>query len=543
MRTTPVAIVLGIAVFGFAGSVRAADETVAKSKIVSVSLFKNGLAIVKREATLGKPGVYVLDDVPQPVHGTYWIESTGSVESVVKMRDVEVPATETVPGNLQEDLAGKKVTIHFKGENRPPVLGTMMKFKKPKVEEGAGAGMRVEMPSRFLVLQTAKGRTYVEASEIAYFEAENPDETVIRRQPRLLLTLGDTNKEETKVAITYLTRGMAWAPSYKLDITDPKTLLLEQQAVIKNELADLDGAEVKLISGYPSVQFAHVTSPLSTRTSWAAFFQELGNSRWRNNDMLDNSFTGQGFAMNNAAFNRSPVGLSLGATPTGEGVDLHYQSIGKRTLAEGESLALTVARGKTPYERIVEWLVPDTRNEYGQEAGARGRGDEPDDGGDSAWDALKFKNPLPFAMTTGPAMVVADGKFNGQRSTYWVNAGEETVLRVEKALSIRTRALENEEVKNAGDGRDFVWIGGRHFRKSLVEGELAVSNHRNETIQLVLRRRFSGDLIDSDGNPKSSLREEGVYSVNKRNELLWTLSLKAGEERKLKYRYTVLVAN
>jgi len=538
MRTT-LAIALGIAVFGIAGSVRAADEVPAKSKIVSVSLFKNGLAIVKREATLGKPGVYVLDDVPQPVHGTYWIESTGSIESVVKMRDVEVAATETVPGNLQEDLAGKKVTIHFKGENRPPVIGTMIKFKKPKTEEGAGGEMRVEMGSRFLVLQTGKGRTYVEASEIAYFEAENPDEKVIRRQPRLLLTLGDTNKEETKVAITYLTRGMAWAPSYKLDITDPKTLSLEQQAVVKNELADLDGAEIKLISGYPSVQFAHVTSPLSLRTNWTNFFQELGNRRWRDNDFTSNSVMAQqGFANNPGI----PFNIGLGATPTGEGVDLHYQSIGKRTLAAGESLAMTVARGKTSYERIVEWLVPDTRNEYGQEVGARGRGDEPDDGGDSAWDALKFKNPLPFAMTTGPAMVVADGKFNGQRSTYWVNAGEETVLRVEKALSVRTRALENEEIKNAGDGRDFVWIGGRHFRKSLVEGELAVSNHRNETIQVVLRRRFSGDLIEADGNPKSSLREEGVYSVNKRNELLWTLPLKAGEERKLKYRYSVLVA-
>jgi hypothetical protein len=29
-----------------------------------------------------------------------------------------------------------------------------------------------------------------------------------------------------------------------------------------------------------------------------------------------------------------------------------------------------------------------------------------------------------------------------------------------------------------------------------------------------------------------SLREEGVYSVNKRNELLWTMTLKPGEERR-----------
>jgi hypothetical protein len=241
------------------------------------------------------------------------------------------------------------------------------------------------------------------------------------------------------------------------------------------------------------------------------------------------------------ASNRSsPYGLSLGAAPVGEGVDLHYQSIGKRTLAEGEALDLSVARAKADYERIVEWLVPDTRNEHGQHVDRRGQEPE-EESGDSAWDALKFKNPFTFAMTTGPATVVADGKFNGQRTSYWVNAGEETVLRVNKALSVRTRAVEHEELKN-GDSREIVWIGGRQFRRSTVEGELELGNHRQETIKVLLRRRFSGELLSADGEPKKSLREEGIYSVNTRNELLWSFSLKAGEVKKLGYRYTVLVA-
>jgi hypothetical protein len=65
---------------------------------------------------------------------------------------------------------------------------------------------------------------------------------------------------------------------------------------------------------------------------------------------------------------------------------MHYQSIGKRTLAEGDALTLTVARGESAYERIVEWLVPDTRNEYGQHVGRSG--DEGDESHDTAWDAL-----------------------------------------------------------------------------------------------------------------------------------------------------------
>ncbi|VTR99729.1 Marine sediment metagenome DNA, contig: S01H1_L03407 (Fragment) OS=marine sediment metagenome GN=S01H1_10240 PE=4 SV=1: DUF4139 [Gemmata massiliana] len=499
-----------------------ADEPPVKSKIVSVDLFKNGLAIVKREVTLGKAGSYSVDDVPQPVHGTFWIDSTGTVEAVVKMRDVEVPVSEAPPGNLQDDLAGKKVTVHFKGDKRAPAAGVMMKIKPAKGEEAAA--------SRFLVLQTTKGRVYVDPSEVASVESEDAGDKVIRRRPQLVLTLPNNDRPETKVTIRYIAHGLSWAPSYRIDISDPKTLQLEQHAVVRNELADLTGAEVRLISGYPSVEYAHVRSPLAPRTSWANFFSELAGYRAREIDALGNSISSQQRVTSNPWSGRAE--LALGATPSGEGVDLHYQSIGPRTLAEGDALALTVAKGKSEYERIVEWMVPDTRNAYGQPENA-GEGD--------AWDALKFKNPLPFPMTTGPATVTANGQFNGQRTSYWVNSGEETLLRVEKALSVRTRATENEQLNKDGSGRDLIWIGGRQYRKTTVEGELAVSNHRKETISVLVRRRFSGELIQADASPKQQLREEGVYSVNKRQELVWTLPLKGGEEKKLKYSYTVLM--
>ena len=87
-----------------------------------------------------------------------------------------------------------------------------------------------------------------------------------------------------------------------------------------------------------------------------------------------------------------------------------------------------------------------------------------------------------------------------------------------------------------------VYVGGRAYRRVTVAGELLLSNHRKEEVTVVLRRRFSGDLLHADGDPKTSLREEGVYSINKRSELLWTFKLAAGGEKKLTYRYAVLVA-
>src|SRR5437870_2189577 len=125
MRNT-VALALGLTLTVLARPAHA-EETAATSRIVAVGLFKNGLAVVKREATVGGPGTYVLDDVPEPVHGTFWIECSAPIETSVQMREVDVPAEQTVLGNPQEDLAGKKVTIHFKGDKLPPANGTVMK--------------------------------------------------------------------------------------------------------------------------------------------------------------------------------------------------------------------------------------------------------------------------------------------------------------------------------------------------------------------------------------------------------------------------------
>src|SRR5438477_251001 len=119
----------------------------------------------------------------------------------------------------------------------------------------------------------------------------------------------------------------------------------------------------------------------------------------------------------------------------------------------------------------------------------------------------------------------------------WVNAGEQTSLQITKALSIRTRQFEQEE---PGE-RPILDLGGRKFRKAAVKGELTAANHRNETVTLVIRRQFSGDLLSADESPKVVLREEGVYSINRRNELNWTLMLEPGAEKTLTYRYEVLV--
>src|SRR6186713_960764 len=100
-----------IALIAIARFPAVAQETVAKSKIVSVGAFKNGLALVQQEIQVPGAGSYRLDTAPNPVHGTFWIKSNCQVESALKMVDVETPRPHS---GLQDELAGKEVVIHLK---------------------------------------------------------------------------------------------------------------------------------------------------------------------------------------------------------------------------------------------------------------------------------------------------------------------------------------------------------------------------------------------------------------------------------------------
>jgi len=344
---------------------RQAGETPLQSRITSVGLFKNGLAVVKRTVKIPGPGTYRIDDVPQPVHGTLWVESDARIITRVTRRMVEIPAGRLSKADFQQDLVGKQVVIHFADSGIPPASGKVVEVQSAQGEDAwnrtyqqprysyyyYGRSNQPSTGSSLLILQTDTGRCYVDSAQIAYLQAKGATDKVRRRLPVLLLSVDEMKKRPATVEINYLAKGMAWAPSYRVDVSDPDELTLHQKAVIKNELEAIHDAEVRLISGFPSVQFAHVTSPLSLRTTWASFFQQLNQRLQSGHAFLSNVVSQQRVDYNAPS---PDGGLDLSAIPTGEGVDLHYQNVGRLTLEEGDSLSLPVASGKAPYDTTRE---------------------------------------------------------------------------------------------------------------------------------------------------------------------------------------------
>jgi hypothetical protein len=492
-----------------------AAETPVAPRVESVGLFKNGVAVVRASFEAKAAGSYRWDDLPRSIHGSFWVESDGAVSVLATTRMAEEPAA-AATGNLQRDLAGQAVTVRFKdtGGGRDPVLTgkvwALPETPSPPVRDNsfftpldpwgrvvATAGVNAPATTGgFLVLEDeGGGRQFLDLATIASVALAGP------ATPR-----------DGRVRVSYLARGLAWAPAYRMDLATDGKLAIRRSATVRNELLDLAGTEVELISGFPNIGFSHVDTPLWGGASLTAFFQQLGQQPGSAAPVAS-----QQLVMYNSM---SPATASLPDFQEGgaAGDDLHHESIGTRSLRPGE--------------RVVEWVVADPRDGYGRYQQAHGaRTDE------EPWDALKFTNPFKFPLTTAPVLITEGGRFRGQSLGQWVNPGQSTCLRVTKALSLQLRSAEHEEEGQ----RETVWIAGNDFRRTSVKATLELRNFRNREVTLDIRAGFSGEMLEADGKPATRLRTDGVTSVNPRRELTWPVKLAAGEEKTLAYRYSVLV--
>ncbi len=539
-------VVVTLGFFSSAFAQEAGEAKEVKTTVSEASMFKNGLAMVTREFVVTSAGKYLISDVPEPVHGTFWVHSDLLDEVRVTTREVKSKPSALWAMGLQESLVGSKVTMHLKGGTMTSgaVLDLVerkggadwdRRYERPRYGY-YGYGYRNQPPptpgNELIAIKTSKGVELVRISEVIRIEIEGRGKKLelTTKKPVLIVKLREPKEKGAVVRISYLTKGLTWAPAYRINLLDEEKATIEQQAVIKNELENFKNAKVQLVSGFPSMRFGHVVSPLSPTTNLTNFFNQLAQRAGQGSSVAMQQAVAHNVAPQRQAQPSSEV-------TAGEGIDLHYQDIGRRTMAEGDSLYISVAKKEVRYKRMVEWIIPDTRNERGRYVDRYQRERNPEKFQDALWDAIRFKNPFDFPLTTAPAAVFTKGAFSGQQMCYWTDPGEQTTVPVTKALSIRASHTEHE----VPGTRERIYVGGNDYQRTRVEGMLTVNNHRKKKIVLVIRRRFSGELRQADLNPEQKLLEEGAHSVNKRNELLWTLTIKPGEKVIIKYSYELLV--
>ena len=548
------------------------ESLLSEAPIVSVAFFKNGLAAVTRRVDpAGRKTVLV--SVPEaPLHGTFWTDADAPVEISAGSREIRRHRDASAdPRPWGDTFGGRTATVRFRAS--PAQAGAL------RAADAADAGGRVvewPLPAGDDATETVElTGTVLGGSSPAAREAVRPEwEYPFRAAPQpaaapwagIALRLGNgtvlrlpasyvaaissdgANEAETvsniqvweikgagrPFLVSYLAKGGAWAPSYRLSLGANGDGSLDMSAEIRNELDDFRDAEVTLVSGVPNLQCRDAKGLLAGGTDLSAFFRGLRGEK----DPADHEYMSQrivSYRPEPAEPKPAPQ-LELASVPeVGAAAGMHFRNVGKRTLRKGESLRIPLGSARTKVKPFVDWTMNPSHNGDGKPV-------RPLAGYEGEFRACAtFRNPFDAPLTTGPILVEKNGRPLVQTTLPWCNPDHPATLVLTKETDVAERAEETETEANREDIPRFR-IGNRECWKKHLVGRLSLRNYGAEPAEVRIERPVVGIVTSTTVDPvETKPRASGSSSINQVHDLRWTLTLAPGESREIGYEYDVNV--
>ncbi|MFO7955893.1 MAG: hypothetical protein R6X33_02205 [Candidatus Brocadiia bacterium] len=535
-----------------AGTARAAEQDAprsAETELRRVALFKNGLGYYVSSVTLpeGDAREFALEVPLEPAHGTFWVTHPDDValEEVIASkvtRPVEQQAQD-IRGLLRGNV-GKRLRVHLSSPGEEPVEGRLI--YAPGAGEAVGPGQFAfdsrlsalaaaeRAGSGFCVLDAEEGQVLLTASAVQRVEFPDSDasltyvedEEAVRMRGRLAAPAPGRD-----LTVSYLAKGITWAPSYVVDVSEPEEAAISAKALIINEGVDLEGAEVSLVTGFPNLGWADVVTPMALTESLSNFLRRLGESdeqRERRMRRRGGTFTGQ--------IGGGDVGLPfdpdefLARAPMGEVEDLFLYPVDGVAVGEGEVGYYPLFSASVPYEHIHQWDIPDHVDAHGSYASA-----EDLDKAEVVWHSLRLTNTTDVPWTTAPGQTVSRNQILGQDMLRYTPVGGRATLRVTQAMGVKAQQVEYEVERE----RNAVSFHGTSYDRVTLTGELTVTNFKKDDVKLEITKLLSGELQSADGEPELRKLARGLRRVNPRGRLRWTIELQPGRQEELTYTYEV----
>jgi len=334
----------------------------------------------------------------------------------------------------------------------------------------------------------------------------------------------------------YLENGLGWTPSYLVSLQDDKTAQITMQAVVIDDAEDVKDSDVFFVVGVPNFAYAHIPSPMALEQTLLDFERDASRSGGAVGGVASNALLAQRVSMitedMRLAPNLAPTVEELAGAPE---EDLFLYTRSGVTLARGERATYNVFSGGVGYEHIYQWEVQDQPRVDGfgnvqnyQNTGTPDRVEK-----NNIWHALRLKNTTKFPWTSAPAIVISGTKPVSQDTLLYTPKGAVSILKLTIAADIRANHEEQEveRVRNVERRR------GYNYDQVTVEGTLKVKNYKSKDVQLSIVKTLRGTVESQTDGGKSEKLGEAIAVDNPLSRLTWEVSLKAGEEKNIKYRY------
>ncbi len=516
---------------------------------VRVSMFKNGLAMVTSRTQVPGPGTYQVP-TPEARYGSLWL-NWGNGLALDQIISTQSTRTEPINALTIKDVleanVGKTFSIPIPGKTEwqtvtllsMPAAEIVHEIGTVPYPDSRGYGGPVMAPpfeSQLILLKTEQGVEARHANSISMVRFDDGQEmqTTFQRQviePVLRFDAAEADGEGDQLELNYLAQGIAWSPSYVVELLDDESVRVACKAVIVNDLMDLKSVDVELIAGYPNIQFASVPTAMG-RTPLNQLLQLLMQSgRNQPQGVMANAMVMQQRVQYSSA--TSSMMPTMPTQPvSGEGAeDLYFYQLTGITLAKGERGYYPLLLADVPAcPHVYTWEIVDYVDPQGRFRA------QPEDFQQVVWHSLELTNTTEQPWTTAPAMTVKDGHVLGQDTLHFVPPGGSTLLRITKAISIDAQHNEFEIERE----RNVEKFHGSTYDKVTIEGTLKITNHKAESVTVRITKTVTGEVMSADGGPEVVKIASGLRGVNPRSKLTWEVEVTPGREQAeaIVYRYS-----
>jgi hypothetical protein len=518
-----------------------------------VALFKNGFGFFISRAELPADRAessFLLPAVP--VHGTFWLAYPPDlrlVSVVAERAQAEGERLEaiTIPEILKANV-GRQVRItldeqqisgritHFTEDRRRPRI---MPFG-PDVPEAAERPQIWPPYETGLALIDVDGATLsLDPREIRHvtFPDGDPQRHFARTRDAVAIhvqTAAPTRQQG--LTVSFLARGIAWAPSYLVDLGGQGQARLSAKALIVNEMYDLENVSVQLVTGFPRLQFAEVRSPIGMTETLAQFLAALAGPRpeaWQLRQRAFAMAEAAPMAYDTAVADIAPAYGAAEAGVTAE--DLFLYPAGRITLRPDRVAYIPLFTEVIPYEDLYKWEIPD----YVDEAGRfLVRTAQPDDRRrQEVWHSIRLENTTRVPWTPAPATVARGNMIVGQAELPYTPSGDEATLRISRAADITAEQQEFEVERRRGVRQ----LYEMYYDLVTVRGELTVTNFKDRAVSLEIVKTLSGEVVSTDPPTEIERLAAGARRLDGVRRLTWTIDIDPGQTREVTYTYEVHV--
>ena len=390
---------------------------------------------------------------------------------------------------------------------------------------------------QYVLIETAEGVIALDPYRVQRLQFDSPEiaDTFAVEKPGVELEAVFTSPQQGDwLSVSYLAKGLTWAPSYLIDVSHPKEARLTAKALIVNEAEDMEDVHVELITGFPNLTFADRISPIAKKQDLASLLQSLtARSRER---------VARGVVTQNVAlYARAEMGAGglpspdYGAAEAGRvAEDLFLYPLEQVTLARNETGYYPLFTEVVPYQEFYSWDIPDYINPQSRYVGPRQDGEE---AVEEVWHSLRLTNDTKVPWTTAPAQLMKEGQIIGQDTLGYTPPKAKGTVRITQAVSVKAEQAELEVKRE----REALRMYGDYFDRVTIEGTLNVRNYQSKLVRLEITKALSGEVKRTSHGAQDTVLARGLRSMNPSHLLKWEIDLSPGEEKELTYLYEALI--